>query len=300
VKYGQIEQQRQMYPISLMCRVLVVSESGYHAWRHRPHSERRQLNARLEIEILAAHQRTRETYGAERLHDDLADHGVRTSLHRVRQLRKKLGLCCKQKRKFKVTTDSKHHLPVAPNLLDRQFTVTAPNRVWVSDITYIATDEGWLYLAGLKDLFNGELVGYAMSERMTKSLVMQALFRGVSAKRPAKGLILHSDRGSQYCAQDYQKLLKQFGMTASMSRKGDCWDNAPMESFWGSLKNELVHHRQFATREEAQQEISEYIEVFYAPKEVPLGDNRQRKQARLGYLSPAAFTQQHFEKMLAA
>ena len=300
MKYGQIEQQRQMYPISLMCRVLVVSESGYHAWRHRPHSERRQLNARLEIEILAAHQRTRETYGAERLHDDLADHGVRTSLHRVRQLRKKLGLCCKQKRKFKVTTDSKHHLPVAPNLLDRQFTVTAPNRVWVSDITYIATDEGWLYLAGLKDLFNGELVGYAMSERMTKSLVMQALFRGVSAKRPAKGLILHSDRGSQYCAQDYQKLLKQFGMTASMSRKGDCWDNAPMESFWGSLKNELVHHRQFATREEAQQEISEYIEVFYAPKEVPLGDNRQRKQARLGYLSPAAFTQQHFEKMLAA
>lgn len=291
MRYGQIEQQRQRYPISLMCRVLDVSESGYHAWRHRPHSERRRQSARLEMEILAAHQRTRETYGAERLHDDLADHGVKASLHRVRQLRKKLGLRCKQKRKFKVTTDSKHHLPVAPNLLDRQFAVNAPNRAWVSDITYIHTDEGWLYLAGLKDLFNGELVGYAMSERMTKNLVMQALFRGVSAKRPAKGLILHSDRGSQYCAHDYQKLLKQFGMTASMSRKGDCWDNAPMESFWGSLKNELVHHRQFATREEAQREIGEYIEVFY---------NRQRKQARLGYLSPAAFTQRYFERMLAA
>lgn len=190
-----------------------------------------------------------------------------------------------------MTTDSRHTLPVAPNLLERNFTVTAPNRVWVSDITYISTGEGWLYLAGLKDLFSGELVGYAMSERMTKSLVMQALFRGVSAKRPAKGLILHSDRGSQYCAYGYQKLLEQFGMTASMSRKGDCWDNAPMESFWGTLKNELVHHRRYRTRVQAIREITEYIEIFY---------NRQRKQARLGYLSPAAFMRQYYEKLFAA
>jgi len=192
----------------------------------------------LEIEIRAAHQRTRETFGPE-----------------------------------------------------RNFTVTAPNRVWVSDITYISTGEGWLYLAGLKDLFSGELVGYAMSERMTKNLVMQALFRGVSARRPAKGLILHSDRGSQYCAQDYQKLLRQFGMTASMSRKGDCWDNAPMESFWGTLKNELIHHRRYRTRAQAIQEITEYIEIFY---------NRQRKQVCLGYLSPAAFMRQYYEKLFAA
>jgi putative transposase len=201
------------------------------------------------------------------------------------------GCVAKQKRKFKVTTDSRHNLPVAPNLLERNFTVTAPNRVWVSDITYISTGEGWLYLAGLKDLFNGELVGYAMSERMTKSLVMQALFRGVSARRPAKGLILHSDQGTQYCAHDYQTLLIQFGMMASMSRKGDCWDNAPMESFWGTLKNELVHHRRYRTRAQAIREITEYIEIFY---------NRQRKQARLGYLSPAAFMRQYYEKLFAA
>lgn len=148
-----------------------------------------------------------------------------------------------------------------------------------------------LYLAGIKDLYSGELVGYAMNERMTQSLVAQALFRAVANKRPAKGLVLHSDRGSQYCAHDYQKLLRQFGMTVSMSRKGDCWDNAPMESFWGTLKNELVYHEKFDTRQRAIQEITEYVEVFY---------NRQRKQARLGYLSPATFTQQYYKKLLAA
>jgi putative transposase len=291
VKYGQMEELRQHYPIALMSRILGVSESGYYAWRVRPLSPRAQENARLEVEIRAAHHRTRETCGPERLQSDLADHGIRAGVDRIKRIRKKLGLRCKQKRKFKATTDSRHNLPVAPNLLDRNFTVSAPNRAWVSDITYIYTDEGWLYLAGLKDLFNGELVGYAMNERMTKSLVMQALFRAASTKRPAKGLILHSDRGSQYCAHDYRKLLKQFGMTASMSRTGDCWDNAPMESFWGTLKNELVHHRRYSTRAQAIQEITEYIEIFY---------NRQRKQARLGYLSPAAFTQRFYAMQLAA
>jgi putative transposase len=153
------------------------------------------------------------------------------------------------------------------------------------------TDEGWLYLAGIKDLFNGELVGYAMSERMTRTLVMQALFGAVALKRPPPGLILHSDRGSQYCSHDYRDLAKQFGMTMSMSRKGDCYDNAPMESFWGSLKNELVHHHRFTTRADARLAISEYIEMFY---------NRQRRQARLGYLSPAAFAQRFYEMQLAA
>ena len=176
-------------------------------------------------------------------------------------------------------------------MLNREFAVSAPNKAWVSDITHIATDEGWPYLAGLKDLFNGELVGCAMSERMSQSMVMQALFLAASAKRPPKGLILHSDRGSQYCAHDYQKLLRQFGMVASMSRKGGCWDNAPMESFWGTLKNELVHHCKFQTRQKAKREISEYIEVFY---------NRQRKQKRLGYLSPAIFMQLYYATLLAA
>jgi putative transposase len=159
------------------------------------------------------------------------------------------------------------------------------------DITYILTDEGWLYLAGVKDLFNGELVGCALDNRMTQQLVMQALFRAVAAKRPGKGLIHHSDRGSQYCSQAYQKLLQQFGMQASMSRKGNCWDNAPMESCWGILKTELVHHCRFATREQAKREITEYIEIFY---------NRIRKQARLGHLSPAAFAKQYYAMQMAA
>jgi putative transposase len=193
VRYGQIEALRQHYPAAALCRLLGVSESGYHAWRKRPPSARARQEARLEMEIRAAHQRTRETCGPERLQAELSDHGVRVGLHRIKRIRKKLGLRCRQKRKFKATTDSKHTLPVAPNLLDRQFAVEAPNKAWLTDITYIATDEGWLYLAGVKDLFSGEVVGYAMSERMTKALVMQALFRACATKRPGKGLIHHSD-----------------------------------------------------------------------------------------------------------
>jgi len=274
-----------------MCRVLDVSESGYHAWRKRPPSMRAQANVRLEVEIKAAHERTRQTYGPERLQSDLADNGVQVGICRIKRIRKKLGLRCRQKRKFKATTDSKHRLPVAPNLLDRRFAVAAPNKAWVTDITYIATDEGWLYLAGVKDLFNGELVGYALGSRMTQNLVTQALFRAVAAKQPGRGLIHHSDRGSQYCAHAYQKLLRQLGMQVSMSRKGNCWDNAPMESCWGSLKTELVHHRRFSTREQAKREITEYIEIFY---------NRMRKQARLGHLSPAAFSQRYYAMQVAA
>ena len=274
-----------------MCRVFDVSESGFHARKARPPCDLERENERLEIEILAAHRRTRETYSAMRLHRDLVDHGIQCTLYRVRTLRKKLGLCCKQKLKFKVTINSKHNLPVAPNIIKREFSVSTPNKVWVSDITYIPTDEGWLYLAGIKDLFNGELVGYAMNEKMTKSLVMRALFHATASKHPDKGLIAHSDQGSQYCAHDYQDLLQQFGMIASMSRKGDCYDNAPMESFWGILKTELVHHRRFKTRQQAIQEITEYIEIFY---------NRQRKQERLGYLSPAQFSQRYYANLLAA
>ncbi len=291
MRYERIKQLRQRYPVAVMCRVLEVSESGYHAWSKREPSPRAVANARLEVEIKAAHERTRHTYGPERLQADLADHGVSVGVSRIKRIRKKLGLRCKQKRRFKVTTDSKHLLPIAPNLLNREFAVSAPNKAWVTDITYIATDEGWLYLAGIKDLFNGELVGHAFSTRMTQDLVATALFRAVAAKRPVHGLIHHSDRGSQYCAKQYQKSLRQFGMIPSMSRKGDCWDNAPMESCWGLLKTELVFHQRFTTREEAKRVISEYIEIFY---------NRIRKQARLGYLSPAAFTQQFYKNQMAA
>ena len=291
MRYVLIESVRPIYSVTLMCRVLDVSESDFHAWRIRPPCKRDRENSRLEIEILAAHQRTRETYSTKRLHSELTDYGVQTTQYRVRTLRKKLGLRCKQKLKFKVTTHSKHNLPVASNILNREFSVNAPDKAWVSDITYIFTDEGWLYLAGVKDLFNGELVGYAMNERMTKDLVIQALFCATAKKYPDKGLIAHSDRGSQYCAHDYQKLWKQFGMIASMSGKGDCYDNAPMESFWGILKTELAYHRKFKTRQQAIQEITEYIEIFY---------NRQRKQERLGYLSPAEFTQRYYANLAAA
>jgi putative transposase len=205
--------------------------------------------------------------------------------------RKKHGIRCKQVKKFKATTNSDHSLPVAENLLAQNFAAEAPNQVWVTDITYIPTAEGWLYLAGHKDLFTGEVVGYAMGERMTKNLVSQSLFRAVSAKRPAAGLIHHSDRGSQYCALGYRKLLGQFGLQASMSRRGNCYDNAPIESFWGMLKNELVHHRRYATRREAMVEITEYIEIFY---------NRQRRQKRLDYLSPAAYERRYFKELRAA
>ena len=234
---------------------------------------------RLEVEIKAAHKRTRQTYGPERLQHDLAEHGIQVGICRIKRIRKKLGIRCKQKRKFKATTDSKHTPAgsgestgsAVPGLAE-------PNKVWVSDITYVPTDEGWLYLAGHKDLFTGEIVGYAMGERMTKNLVSQSLFRAVAAKRPAKGLMHHSDRGSQYCSYEYRNLLEQFGMRASMSGKGNCFDNAPMESFWGTLKQELVHHRHYRTRQEAIQDITEYIEIFY---------NRQRLQAKTGIPVPS-------------
>jgi transposase InsO family protein len=282
---------RLRYSIPQMCRELGVSPSGYYRWLKRKPSKRAQEEGRLEVEIKAAHQRTRETFGPERLQHDLAEHGVKAGVCRIRRIRKKLGIRCKQKKKFKATTDSKHTLPVAENLLNQQFKAAAPNRIWVTDITYIATEEGWLYLAGHKDLFTGEIVGYAMGPRMTKNLVSQSLFRAVAAKGPAPGLIHHSDRGSQYCSYEYRRLLDQFHMSASMSRKGDCYDNAPMESFWGTLKNELVHHRRYGARREAIREISEYIEIFY---------NRQRRQARLGYLSPVAYERQFYEMPIAA
>jgi putative transposase len=286
-----IRKLRLQYPAPFLRRVLKVSASGYYEWLTREPSMRAREEARLEIEILAAHKRTRETCGPQRLKENLLEHGVKVGVSRIRRIRKKLGIKCKQKKRFKATTDSRHNLPVAENLLNQCFEVDAPNKVWVSDITYIPTDEGWLYLAGHKDLCSGRIVGYAMSERMKTELVSRSLFKAVASRRPGKGLIHHSDRGSQYCAHDYRKLLEQLCMEASMSRKGNCYDNAPMESFWGTLKNELVFHRHYRSRQEAIEDITEYIEVFY---------NHQRTQARLGYLSPAAYEKQFYRKRVAA
>ena len=272
---------RLEYPTTLLSRVLDVSPSGFYDWLKRGPSARAQADARLKIAIKVAHQRSRETYGTRRLQPELAADGFIAGRDRIARLRRAMGLFCKQKRAFKTTTNSKHHYPVAYNLLKQTFNPTAPNQIWVTDITYIDTQEGWLYLAGIKDVFTCEITGYAMANRMTQNLTSKALWNAVAHKRPPNGLIHHSDRGSQYCAYHYRKLLDQFGIKASMSRRRNCYDNAPIESFWGSLKNELVHHRQYATRTEAQASIREYIEVFY---------NRQRRHSRLGYLSPAAFT----------
>lgn len=274
-----------------MSHILKVSKSGYDQWLNRKPSKRVLEEGRLEIEIKAAHQKTRETFGPERLQHELKEQGVKVGICRIRRIRKKLGLRCKQRRKFRATTDSKHTFPVVENLIHQQFEAMGPNEVWVSDITYIPTEEGWLYLAGHKDLFTGEIVGYTMGNRITKNLVSQSLFRAMAAKRPGSGLIHHSDRGRQYCAYEYRRLMDQFKMRASLGRKGDCYDNAPMESFWGTLKTELVHHSRYKTREEAIREITEYIEVFY---------NRQRRQARLGYLSPVNYEQQYYARQVAA
>lgn len=227
----------------------------------------------------------RATYGAVRLQKELAGDGFAVSLGTLRRVRRELGLrCVQQKRRFRVaTTDSRHNLPVAPNLLAQSFSVERPDAVWTADITYVPTMEGWLYVAAIKDLFAGEIVGRAFGERMTTDLIVRALEQAVATRRPTADLIHHSDRGSQYCSSEYRGLLESYGMKASMSRKANCYDNAPVESFWGTLKTELVHHRQYESRREAAAEIADYIDLFY---------NRQRRQARLGYVSPAAFTQQ--------
>ena len=286
-----MKEQRLNYPIPLMGRMLNVSTSGYYAWVDRPLSQRAREEIRLELEIRAADRRTRQTYGPERLQYDLAEHGIWVGICRIRRIRKKLGIRCKQKSKFKVTTHSRHKLPVAENLLEQQFKASQPNKVWLSDITYVPTDEGWMYLVGHKDLFNNEIVGYAMGQRLTRNLVSQSLLKAVAVKRPAGGLIHHSDRGSQYCAYEYQQMLSYFNLKPSMSGTGNCFDNAPMESFWGTLKQELVHHRHYRTRQEAMRDITEYIEIFY---------NRQRRQERLGFLSPAAYARKFYAEQLAA
>jgi transposase InsO family protein len=272
---------QQAYPVSALCAALGVSRSGYYGWLGRGPSQRAQLDERLKVWIRAIHQASRHSYGTRRVHRQLHAQGQPVGRDRVGRLRRQMGLQSLQRRSWRIsTTDSAHELPVAQNLLAQHFQANAVDRVWLSDITYVRTAQGWLYLAGLKDLHSCEIVGYAMSERMTVQLTLDALNHAHQARKPAKGLILHSDRGSQYCAHEYRRRVDKLGLRASMSRRGNCYDNAPMESFWGSLKTELIHHRQFATRDEARAAITEWIEVFY---------NRQRLHSRLGYLAPAEF-----------
>ncbi len=263
-----------------MCRVLEVSKSGYYAWKYRDKSQRGIDNDQLIIEIKRVFLEYRETYGSPRVCNDLNKQGIPCSENRVARLMRLDNLVAVQRRKFKVTTNSKHSWPVAPNLLDRNFITTRPNKVWVSDITYIWTWEGWLYLAFVLDLYYRGVIGLAMSERMTDDLTQSALNQAIMRRNPPEGLMHHSDRGSQYASGDYQALLKEHKITPSMSRKGDCWDNAVSESFLHTLKVEMVNRSRFKTREKAKGDIFEYVETFY---------NRKRAHSTLGYMSPFEF-----------
>jgi putative transposase len=283
VRYVFIAAHTIEFSLRIMCRVLRVSRSGYYAWRTRPQSLRSIENGRLLDRIKAIHEESRKTYGSPRIRHQLLFLGESVSRGRVERLMSANGIRARERRKFVATTDSKHDLPVAENILSRDFAVSEPDRVWASDITYIPTDEGWLYLAGVLDLCSRTAVGWSMSETLERTLVLDALKMAYRRRRPAKGLIHHSDRGCQYASEDYRSLLADYGMQMSMSRKGDCWDNAPMESFFGTLKKELIHHRRYRTRAEARREIFEFIEVFY---------NRERLHSSLGYRSPADYEQQ--------
>ena len=281
MKYAWIDAHRNGYGVDEMCAVLDVSESGYRSWKHggKPH-RKRLTDAQMLTLIQAIHVEFKGAYGSPRMVRELRLRGFPASKERVERLMQENGIKAKHKRRFKVTTDSKHNLPIAPNLLDRNFTPDAPNQVWTSDITYLWTDEGWLYLAIVIDLFNREVVGWSLKPRMTADIVTDALTMAWFRRKPMSGLIHHSDRGSQYASLAFQAKLKEYGMICSMSRKGNCWDNAPSESWFGSFKNERVYGERFETRDEVIAMTFEYIEVFY---------NRRRLHSTLGYKSPMQF-----------
>jgi putative transposase len=281
VKFSFIREHRRRWPVAAICRVLKVSRSGFFAWLKRPASKRQRRRQELIEKIRAAHQENREFYGSPRVHRALLIDGEVVSRNTVAKLMRQEKIRARNKRKFVPrTTDSRHEHPIADNLLDRQFQSSGPDCKWVADITYVPTDQGWLYLAGVLDCFSRKIVGWSMADHMETSLVSEALQMALIHRGHRKGLLHHSDRGVQYASEDYQHLLKRHGMTASMSGKGDCWDNAMMESFWATLKTELVHQTHYATRDQARAAIFEYIEVFY---------NRKRLHSSLGYVSPESF-----------
>jgi len=296
MKYAWIDTQRKAYPLPAMCETLTVSISGYRAWKRGGSPNRKRLtDAQLLALIQAIHKELKGSYGSPRMVRELRSRGFPAGKERVERLMRENGIRARHKRRYKATTDSKHSLPVAANLLDRNFTPAAPNQAWSADLTYIWTDEGWLYLAVVLDLFNREIVGWSIKPRMTADIVIDALTMAWFRRKPAPGLMHHSDRGSQYASHAFQSKLGEYDMVCSMSRKGNCWDNAPTESFFNSLKNERGHGTRYATREEAIADLFDYIEAFY---------NRSRRHSTLGYNSPAQFlqdwiTKQHEQKMAA-
>jgi putative transposase len=280
VKFTFVAAERASFPVIALCRVLEVSRSGFYAWCRRSPSNHSKLDAILAEEVRALHVGSRHTYGSPRVHRSLRARGVRVGRKRVARLMKASGIFAKRRRKFKTTTDSKHANPIAPDLLRRNFQVDAPNKVWVTDVTAIPTVYGWLYLAAILDLCSRRIVGWATSECNDRHLALEALRRAVFHRRPPRGLIHHSDRGSPYASDDYLAALRAHGMRPSMSRKGDCWDNAVAESFFATLKGDLCDRRRYLSHQAAHASIADYIDNFYNP---------QRRHSTLDYVSPIEF-----------
>jgi putative transposase len=281
VRFALIKEKLKDFPVEVSCQVLEVSRSGYYAWCERPASALATRREELAEKIRQVKAQNRDVYGSPRICQALIAQGEKVCENTVARIMKQLGIAAKCKKKFVPgTTDSNHNNPLAANVLDRQFKAELPNQKWAVDITYIPTDQGWLYLAGVIDLCSRKIVGWSMADHLRTELVSNALMMAIARRNPGSDLLHHSDRGVQYTSEDYMHLLKTNGLLPSMSRKGDCWDNAVMESFWSTLKNELVHHERYQTHEQARASIFEYIEVFY---------NRQRLHSSLGYVSPEAF-----------
>ena len=291
MRFAFIAAEKAMFPVRLLCRTLQVSRAGFYAWQARPPAPRVGADERLGLEIAAIHAESRHRYGSPRVHAELVDRGCRTSRKRVARLMRVRGLAARRRRRFRVTTQSRHPFPIAANVLARQFARPAPDTAWVTDITYIPTGEGWLYLAVILDLCSRCAVGWAMRERITDDLTLAALGMALARRRPPRGLLHHSDRGSQYASHAYQDVLAQHGIVGSMSRRGNCWDNAVAESFFATLKVELVHDAAWATRTAARTDLFEYLELFY---------NGRRRHSALGYLSPRAFEARRQYEALAS
>ena len=291
MRFEFIQAQKAHFPVEFMCEQLEVSRSGYYAWAERPESMRQQQDKQLAQEVQKAHRDSRGTYGSPRVHAELQAQGRKVSRKRVARLMGEQQLEARRKRRTVRTTDSNHSHPVAPNVLERDFSPDQPNSTWATDITYVWTGEGWLYLAVVLDLFSRRVVGWSMSQHIDTQLVLGALEMALEGREPPRGLIHHSDRGSQYASAEYRQVLASRGIQCSMSRKGNCWDNAVVESFFSSLKQELVYTTHFDTRHQARSALFEYIEVFY---------NRRRRHSSLGYLSPLDYERATLPDRLAA
>ena len=287
MKYAFIDEHRSGFRVKKMCHILSVSRSRYYAWRRRSKGPRQLENERLLERIKEAYKIGRRTYGSPRITKELRENGILCGKNRIARLMRLHGIYAKTKRRFRVTTHSHHKLPVAENLLKRQFETDKPNKVWLSDITYIWTQEGWLYLSAILDLYNRQVIGWSMDERLTQDLVLQAFNQAIGRRKPNPGIVFHSDRGSQYAGHAFRDVLDQHHFLQSMSATGNCYDNAVMESFFHTLKTEAVYFERYRTRAEARQSIFEYIEVFY---------NRIRRHSSLGYLSPLEFENQMLHK----